>query len=63
MGECIASEDDIGKTWAVESADLVAASVEKSLDAVIWFLERFGWLSPHVEVVRKDQRDFLEGRR
>jgi Putative DNA-binding domain len=59
---CVAGEQRLGKSWTFDSAELVAASAERSLDAAMWLLERFGWLSPPVEMVTKDQRAFLEGR-
>ena len=57
-----AGDQTVGKIWTFDSAELVAASKERSLDAAVWLLERFGWLSPPVEIVREDQRAFLEGR-
>jgi hypothetical protein len=62
-GYCVASEQSLGKSWKLDSADLVAASAERSLDAAVWLLERFGWHSPQAEVLKKDQQSFLEGRR
>ncbi|GAH27971.1 unnamed protein product, partial [marine sediment metagenome] len=59
---CAAVENDLGRSWSLESDVLIAESSEKSLDAIIWFFERFGWLSPSVEVIRKDQENFLKGR-
>jgi hypothetical protein len=57
-----ASEDNLGHTWTIESSDLVANSAEYSLNAAVWFFERFGWLSPSLEVLRRDQENFLKGR-
>lgn len=57
-----ASENDLGRSWSLKSDVLIAESSEKSLDAIIWFFERFGWLSPSIEVIRKDQDNFLKGR-
>lgn len=58
-----ASEDEFGKIWEVGSDELVAKSPEKSLEAILWFFERFGWLDPAVQVLRQDQENFLKGRR
>lgn len=58
-----ASENVIGKTWQLSTDDFVARSSEKSLEVVLWFFERFGWLDPAVQVLRQDQENFLKGRR
>lgn len=57
-----ASEENIGHTWSVESRDLVAASSEASLKASVWLFERFGWMNPSINVIRRDQEKFLAGR-
>jgi len=59
---CAVAENDLGRSWAFETDILVAESSEKALDAIVWFLERFNWLSPSIEVIRKDQENFLRGR-
>ena len=38
-----ASEDTIGRTWKLKADDLVADSSARSLEAILWFFERF-WL-------------------
>jgi hypothetical protein len=55
-----ASEEELGKTWQIASTDLISASAEHSLAATSWFLERFGWLEPSIDVLRKDQGKFLK---
>jgi hypothetical protein len=57
-----AAEDNLGYNWSGDSKDLVAKSAEYSLSAAAWFVERFGWLSPPLEVLRHDQANFLSGR-
>jgi hypothetical protein len=57
-----ASEENLGHSWSIKSDVLVANSAGYALAAVIWFFERFGWLSPSVEVIRRDQENFLKGR-
>lgn len=57
-----ANENVLGRTWFLKSDVLVAESAERSLKAVLWFFERFGWLSPPVETLRADQQSFLKGR-
>lgn len=58
-----ASENVLGKVWEFRADELVAQSADKSLDAVVWFFERFGWLDPPIQVLRQDQDNFLKGRR
>ncbi|HOO89775.1 MAG TPA: hypothetical protein PLA74_03025 [Syntrophales bacterium] len=58
-----ANEDSLGKTWAIDSGALIANSAQYSLDVVVWFFERFGWLNPSTEVLRKDIDDYLKGKR
>lgn len=57
-----ASEANIGRTWQLESRELVSASSEVSLQASAWFFERLGWLEPAVQVLQRDQEKFLAGR-
>ncbi len=57
-----ASEENLGNTWSIRSDALVANSTDYALTAIVWFFERFGWLSPSVEVLRRDQENFLKGR-
>ena len=57
-----ASEDQIGRAWLIENRELISASSEVSLRATTWFFERFGWLEPSVQVLRRDQEKFLAGR-
>jgi hypothetical protein len=60
---CAAGEDKLGKTWTIDSRSLIADSPQHSLDVIVWFFERFGWLNPSIEVLRKDIDDYLKGRR
>jgi len=55
-------EPNIGRTWNFEGPDLVATSAEIALQVSAWFFERLGWLDPSIEVLRRDQKKFLEGR-
>jgi len=57
-----ATEDDLGNSWSFEPTELIAASNEASLETIVWFLERFGWVGMKTEVLRKDQENFLGGR-
>ena len=57
-----ASDGDIGRSWSFESRELLSASADLSLKACAWLFERFGWLEPSTEVLRRDQQKFLAGR-
>jgi hypothetical protein len=54
-------EPNIGRTWRYQSRDLVAASADIALQVSAWFFERLGWVDPAVEVLRRDQKKFLDG--
>jgi len=56
-----ASEDRLGRSWTYQTDVLVAESSDKAIEAILWFFERFGWLSPSEEVIRRDQENFLKG--
>ena len=57
-----ATENEIGSFWSFDSDLIVAKSADQALCAIAWFFERFGWLSPFMEVFRQDQDNFLKGR-
>lgn len=60
---CPAGEDMLDKIWTIDSGSLIADSPEYSLDIIAWFFERFGWLNPSKDVLRKDIDNYLKGRR
>jgi hypothetical protein len=57
-----ASTDSLGHTWALSTESLLGASTECALEILTWIFERFGWLEPSLEVLRKDIEDFKTGR-
>lgn len=57
-----ATANEIGNEWSLATDILVAQSAERALDATEWFFHRFGWSDPPREVLKKDQKNFLEGR-
>jgi len=57
-----ANEDDLSLSKDYESDVLIATSRDESIKAVVWFFERFGWLSPSLDVIRHDQENFLKGK-
>lgn len=59
---CVASEDNLSKTWNVFSESLIAGSLDHSLKAIVWLCECLGWMSPNVDAIRGDQQKLLSGR-
>ncbi|MFA6270717.1 MAG: hypothetical protein WC657_05955 [Candidatus Paceibacterota bacterium] len=51
---------DFSKSYSKE--EIVSDSSGKSLDAIVHIFERFGWSPPNIEVIKSDQKTFLEGR-
>ena len=58
---CRASEDTLGRTWNISADELVGNSAEFALNTTKWFLERFGWMDPNMDSMKKDQDRFLQG--
>lgn len=56
---CAAHEEHLAHTWTVASDRLIAETAELSLLATAWFLESFGWMDPALDVLRREQQDFL----
>jgi Putative DNA-binding domain len=56
-----ATDNRLHKTWRVSSEKLVAGSAEHSIKAIVWLCECFGWMSPNVEAIKKDQVKLLSG--
>ena len=57
-----ASQDHFERIWSVTSDNLIASSSEHSMKAIVWLCECFGWMSPNVEAIRKDQENLLSGK-
>lgn len=57
-----ASQDVLSKSQEIETEQLVAASKDFSLSTIVWFFERFGWMSPSEMVIRQDQEKLIKGR-
>lgn len=53
---------DIGNTWTLSTTDLVTKAKDKSLEAIVWFFERFGWMELSPEVLKSEQESFLAGK-
>ncbi len=55
-----ANENIINNSFSVASDALVANSLEQALKAIVWFVERFGWLDPPIEGFQTDQKILLQ---
>lgn len=55
-------QDRLTKSQDIESEELVATSRDVSLSTIMWFFERFGWMSPSEDVIRQDQENLIEGK-
>ena len=57
-----ASQDVLSRNHEVDTEQLIATSKDISLEALVWFFERFGWLEPAKSVIRQDQEDLIKSR-
>ena len=57
--EWVSHEPELRWTRPFPSAELIANSADRALDAAIWFFERFGWESPSKDSLGRDQREML----
>jgi hypothetical protein len=56
------TSDDLEKAWTLPTTDLITSAQDRSLEAIVWFFERFGWTQVSTEVLRSAQEDFLANR-
>jgi hypothetical protein len=54
--------NEIHKTWEIEKAELISASADISLRAIVWFFERFQWDEQPVQIFKEEQQKLLERR-
>jgi len=57
-----ASQDVLSKSQEIDSDELVGASRDIALSTIMWFFERFGWMSPPEAVIRQDQENLIKGK-
>ena len=57
-----ARQDVLSRNHEVDTEQLIVASKDISLEALVWFFERFGWLEPSKNVIRQDQENLIKGR-
>lgn len=58
-----AGDNILGRSWTLQSDLLVSDSANQSLDAAVWFYERFGWLDPSRDILKRDQAEFISKQR
>ena len=58
---CASDSDDLRKSWTVAVPTLIADKSGLALRAAVWFFERFHWLNPPLESLRREQHTFLRG--
>lgn len=56
-----ASSQSISKEWKIQASDLMTSGHDLSMEAILWLFERFGWLDPSQEILKRDQEKFLSG--
>lgn len=56
---CPNTQNLLGKEWVYPAETLMSSAGSKALDATSWFLQRFGWLTPNIEQLQRDQDKLL----
>jgi hypothetical protein len=51
-----ADEQTLENAWTIPLSTLVRASENLTLEAIQWFLVRFGWMEPNTEQIKRDIR-------
>jgi hypothetical protein len=54
-------EEALNHRWRLGLANLVSDTSGLTVEAIVWFLTRLGWLEPNAEQVRKDVESFRGG--
>ncbi len=62
IGYYPATADQIAKSWTISPEYLLAKNAELALEGTVYFLSRFGWHNPPIEILKQDQEKFLSGR-
>jgi hypothetical protein len=57
-----ATQDTLSKLQEVDCEQLIAASKDIAFSTIIWFFERFGWMTPSEDAIKQDQEKLLKGR-
>lgn len=56
---CAAADSELGQTWKIDCRDIISNSPHYARKACAWFFERFGWLPPAPEIIKREQEIFL----
>ena len=57
-----ATADKIAKSWPVSPERVLAEGAELALEGAVYFLKRFGWHNPPLDILKQDQEKFLSRR-
>lgn len=57
-----ATAEKITKTWMISPEDILSKSTELALEGAFYFLGRFGWHNPPIDILKEDQDKFLSSR-
>jgi len=58
-----ATEPSLSKSWEYRQDELVSSVPDVTLNAVVWFFERFGWFRPPRDSFKTSIENYLAGRR
>lgn len=56
------SSDKISFSKKYTKEDIVSDPMKRATEVIVHFFERFGWNPPNVDVIKEDQKKFLEGK-
>jgi hypothetical protein len=62
LGDYVCRVKNLSQEKTITVNELLGKAHELALDHTIWVLEHFNWLSPPREILKEDQKKFLEGR-
>ena len=55
----VARSGDLRYETTLAPVELVSSAADHAIDCAVWLFERFGWLKPNVDAIRKDQQELL----
>lgn len=62
VGYYPATADKIAKSWIVSPERVLSEGAELALEGAVYFLKRFGWHNPTLDILRQDQEKFFSRR-
>jgi hypothetical protein len=57
-----ATSENIAKSWTVSPEEILTRSADLALEGAVYFLKRFGWDNPPIDILKQDQEKFLSRR-